>query len=224
MWPAAERVPLLVIAGVVAAYWYRVVRMARKQRQRTGKAANLIPPEPLGRVLRLVWFPVIVVWVVHPALNGATTHVPLAALRSTVDPGWAAWPAAAVVLAAFAATRRCWRRMGRSWRMGIDPGEKTGLVYDGLFAYVRHPIYALSALMMAATMAALPTPLMLAAGVLHVGLLLWESAREERHLAAVHGTAYENYRRHVGRIVPRSFRAYVPQETAGGTVGRPAGV
>ena len=216
MWAAADRVPLLVIAGAMAAYWYRVVRMARKQRKRTGKAANLIPPEPLGRVLRVVWFPVVVVWIAHPALNGIATDLQLPlVLRPLFHTGLGGWGCAAVVLGGLVATRRCWRRMGASWRMGIDPGEKAGLVYDGLFGYVRHPIYALSALMMTATILALPSPAMLAAGAAHIGLLLWESTREEQHLVAAHGAAYEAYRRRVGRILPRSLRPYVPQEAAG---------
>jgi protein-S-isoprenylcysteine O-methyltransferase Ste14 len=207
-WPVS--VPLLVIGGTVALYWYRVLRMARKQRRRTGRAANLVPPEPVGRALRILWAPVVVLWVVHPLAAAAAWDRPPAGLRPLVDVGWLRWGCAAVVVIGFLVTRRCWKRMGQSWRMGIDPGEQTRLVFDGLFGYVRHPIYALSAGMMLATMVALPTPAMLAAGAAHVLLLLWESAREERHLVAVHGPAYEAYRRRVGRILPRSVRPYAP--------------
>ena len=209
MLPWLVSVPLLLIGGTVALYWHRVLRMARKQRRRTGKAANLVPPEPVGRVLRILWVPVVVLWVAHP-VAAAFWNNPSAGLRPVADVGWLRWVSAAAVVAGFLVTRRCWKRMGQNWRMGIDPGERTQLVFDGLFAYVRHPIYALSAAMMLATMAALPTPVMLAAGTVHVALLLWESAREERHLVAVHGPAYEAYRRHVGRILPRSLRPYVP--------------
>lgn len=207
--PPPASLPLLLIGGVVAAYWYRVIRMARKQRQKTGRAANLIPAEPLGRGLRLLWTPAIGVWVFHPLASGLVADLP-PAVRPLLDVGWVRWVGAAIVLTGFQLTRTCWRRMGKSWRMGIDPGERTPLVFDGPFGYVRHPIYALSAAMMVATVAALPSPAMLAAGTIHVGLLLWESAREERYLAGVHGPAYEDYRRRVGRILPRSVRPYVP--------------
>jgi protein-S-isoprenylcysteine O-methyltransferase Ste14 len=209
MLTTAATIPLLLIAATMAAYWYRVLRMARKQRTHSGRAANLIPAEPLGRALRILWAPAIITWIGHPIAAMLWTDPP-APLRPLFDPGWARWICAAAVLAGFLITRQCWRRMGKSWRMGIDPAEKTQLVFDGLFAYVRHPIYALSAGMMLATMAALPSPLMLAAGAIHMFLLLWESAREERNLLAVHGDAYEAYRRHVGRIVPRSCRPYEP--------------
>lgn len=204
-WPVS--VPLLVIGGTVALYWHRVLRMARKQRRRTGKAANLVPPEPVGRALRIVWAPAVVIWVAHP-IAAAFRADPPAALRPLVDVGIVRWLCAAVVVVCFVATRRCWARMGKNWRMGIDPGERTQLVFDGPFAYVRHPIYALSAAMMLATTAALPTPAMMAAAAVHIGLLFWESAREERHLVAVHGPAYEQYRERVGRLLPRSARPY----------------
>ncbi len=207
--PSVENTPLILIGVVMAAYWYRVLRMARKQRQRSGRAANLIPTEPLGRALRVLWAPAIVVWIAHP-LAAPFWASPTPPLVPLFDAGWARWLCFGIVLAGFLVTRQCWRRMGKSWRMGIDPSEKTQLVFEGLFAYVRHPIYSLSAGMMVATMAALPSPLMLAAGVIHISLLVWESAREERNLVAIHGEAYQAYRREVGRIVPRRLRAYTP--------------
>src|SRR5262245_2501575 len=32
--------------------------------------------------------------------------------------------------------------MGRSWRIGVDPGERTELVRTGLYRQVRNPIYS----------------------------------------------------------------------------------
>ena len=98
--------------------------------------------------------------------------------------------------------------------MGIDPGERTPLIATGPFAYVRHPIYALSAVMMAATAAAVPSPLMLAAAAVHLALLLWESRREEKHLLRVHGNAYEAYRARVGRFVPRPVKGRGAEDSA----------
>jgi protein-S-isoprenylcysteine O-methyltransferase Ste14 len=91
--------------------------------------------------------------------------------------------------------------------MGIDPGEPTPLLATGPFAYVRHPIYALSAAMMLATVAAVPTPLMIGTGAAHVALLLWESRREERHLLRLHGDAYRSYRARVGAFLPRPLKS-----------------
>jgi protein-S-isoprenylcysteine O-methyltransferase Ste14 len=203
------QLPLLFISLTMAAYWYRVLRMAQKQRRRTGRAANLVPAEPLGRALRIVWTPVIIAWITLPALAGLGVS-PGTVFRPLLTPGVWRWVPAALVTGGFVATRACWRRMGKHWRMGIDPAEQNTLVFNGMFAYVRHPIYALSAGMMVGSAVALPSPVMLTTAALHVGLLLWESAREERHLLAVHGEAYADYRRHVGRLLPLRLQPYRP--------------
>lgn len=206
--PWSVALPLMLLGLVVAGYWYRVMRMARKARQRTGRAANLLPPEPVGRVLRVVWVPVVVTWMAHPFVSAFVDRLP-PPLRPVAWSPVAAWAGVAVAAACFAATRVCWRRMGTAWRMGIDPNEQTPLVATGPFAYVRHPIYALSALMMLATVVAVPSPLMIAVGAAHIALLVWESQREERHMLRLHGQAYARYRQRVGRFIPASARPYV---------------
>ena len=108
-------------------------------------------------------------------------------------------------LAAFVATLVCWAKMGNAWRMGIDPNDKTQLVCTGPYAYIRHPIYALSSLLMLMTMLILPSPAMLMIGVVHLLLLQWEARREEEHLLASHGEEYRVYRARTGRFLPRFF-------------------
>jgi len=93
--------------------------------------------------------------------------------------------------------------MGRSWRMGINPDDKTQLVITGPYAYLRHPIYALSSLLMLCTMVIVPSPAMIVVGCTHLLLLQWEARREEKYLTALHGNTYANYARRTGRFVPR---------------------
>jgi protein-S-isoprenylcysteine O-methyltransferase Ste14 len=178
-------------------------------RRRHGASANFAPPEPLGRALRLLWVPAVLVWIVHPYL---TAFIP-----------WAALPAplrdlhlnrvvgllgAAVGAAALAGTLVCWKRMGKSWRMGINPDEKTQLIVSGPYGYVRHPIYALQSILALATALAVPSPLMIAVAVTIVALLQWEARREEKYLRVHHGRAYDEYCRRVGRFVPRSLAPF----------------
>ena len=40
--------------------------------------------------------------------------------------------------------------------MRIDPNERTQLVFNGPYAYVRHPIYGLSQVLVLTTLAAAP--------------------------------------------------------------------
>jgi protein-S-isoprenylcysteine O-methyltransferase Ste14 len=170
--------PAFILGIIILTYWARVARLAMKARKRSGRAGNFLPPEPLGRVLRIIWIPVVIIWIVHPFLTAALTHPPTL-IRPILHEPWLAWPAVLIAALALAGSLICWKRMGRSWRMGIDPAEKTDLVITGPFAYVRHPIYALSSLLMLATIAAIPSPLMIAAGLVHLLLLQWEARREE---------------------------------------------
>ena len=194
---------------LILAYWLRVLQMVARTRATVGRAANLIPPERLGRVVRIVWGPVVVLWVMGPLatpflVNPPSFIRPLHALYANPLVGWIAFGVAA---GAFAATWACWQKMGRSWRMGIDPNERTQLVFNGPYACVRHPIYALSSLLMVATAAVVPSPMVMLFAVLHLALLQWEARREERHLSALHGPAYANYIARVGRFFPRSFKS-----------------
>jgi protein-S-isoprenylcysteine O-methyltransferase Ste14 len=159
--------PSLSIGLLIALYWYRVLRKAWHTKKRTGRAANIMPAEPIGRFLRIIWYPVVFIWIAHPIAQGLKPQ-----LRMLFDLPMLRWSALAVAVLAFIATLVCWKRMGRSWRMGIDPAEKTALVVRGPWAYVRHPIYSLSILLMLCTMVILPTPLMLAAGVIHIAFLI----------------------------------------------------
>jgi protein-S-isoprenylcysteine O-methyltransferase Ste14 len=204
---ARMSLPLLLLGLTIAGYWYRVLRMARKARQRSGHSANVLPPEKVGRMLRIVWFPVVFVWIAHPFYS-AFIAKPVAPTRLLWSSPVAAWAGAIVAGGCLAATRMCWRRMGTAWRMGIDPAETNPLITTGPFAYVRHPIYTLSAMMMLSTLAAIMSPLMLIVAAVHIGLLSWEARREERHLDRIHGDRYQAYRACVGRLVPRSVRPY----------------
>jgi protein-S-isoprenylcysteine O-methyltransferase Ste14 len=195
-------VPALVLFLILGTYWVRVIRMVIKARRREGHAAGLAPKEPVGRAIRLVWAPIVIAWVLHPLVVALVADPPRI-LRPVYRNAVVSWLGVVVAAAALAGTWVCWKRMGTFWRMGIDPGEKTPLVVTGPYALVRHPIYALSSVLVIASVAVAPTPVMIVLAVLHLVLLLWEAAREERHLLATHGETYAAYRRTVGRFVPR---------------------
>ncbi len=91
--------------------------------------------------------------------------------------------------------------------MITPPALAARLVVTGAYAFLRHPIYALSSLLMLCTMAILPSPAMLAVGAVHLALLQWEARREESYLLGVHGAAYADYAARTGRFWPRFRRA-----------------
>lgn len=93
--------------------------------------------------------------------------------------------------------------MGASWRIGVDPGERTELVTTGPFALVRNPIFA--AMLPTALGLALLVPSWVAfAGLagLVAALELQVRVVEEPYLLHAHGTSYAAYAARVGRFVP----------------------
>ncbi len=201
----SETSPAVAIGLIVGFYWARVLKLVIKTRRQTGRAANFVPPELLGRVLRIVWYPTVAAWVLVPWLYvlfvAAGFAVP-SPMRLLVVAPWVRWPGVLLAAAALGATMVCWRKMGRSWRMGIDPGEKTSLITTGPFAFVRHPIYALSSVVMLGSVLAVCSWLMLVLGLVHTLLLQWEARREEKALVGVHGETYLAYMRQTGRFLP----------------------
>lgn len=189
-----DRIPAFVAGCCLLIYWGAVIVKAERAR-RWQHGANVIPPERTGRWLRVVWVPLVIAWCVQPWLRFAHDGT----LRSLP----VAFGGAFLCIAATAATFACWRAMGKSWRIGIDPGETTTLVVSGPFRIVRHPIYALSIVLMLGTLMATQTRMMLVLAVLHFVLLQWEAAREEDYLRQKHGEAYAQYSQRTGRFVPR---------------------
>ncbi len=106
----------------------------------------------------------------------------------------------------------------RNWRMDVGVATKAPLITDSLFAYIRHPIYAFSILLMLCTVAIVPTLPMLVVAVVHIALMNAKARSEERHLLAVHGDAYARYLRASGRFLPRRGR---PQSVARAPIAVP---
>ena len=98
--------------------------------------------------------------------------------------------------------------MGASWRIGVDPEERTDLVTTGLFGTVRNPIFTAMILFAAGSALAVPTlGTVLGLVVATAGIVAQVLAVEEPHLRRQHGTAYDAYVSRSGRFLPRLARA-----------------
>lgn len=141
------------------------------------------------------------------AMIAGTVGLVLAA-ASVLDP----WPlldhtaVAAVGLVLFAAgswlTFAAQSAMGESWRIGVDPGERTALVTHEPFRQVRNPIF--TGMAAAAAGLALLAPnvaTVLAAGVLLLAVELQVRSVEEPYLR-VAMPAWAAYATRAGRFVP----------------------
>ncbi|MFP5501550.1 MAG: methyltransferase family protein [Candidatus Sericytochromatia bacterium] len=94
-------------------------------------------------------------------------------------------------------------RMGQSWRFGPDREETPPLVTEGIFRWVRNPIYLSMLLAGLGIFLMLPDAMVFAALVLGVATLNMLARLEEEFLAGVHGASYLDYKRRVGRFLPR---------------------
>ena len=200
--------PGLVLAVTVGLYWGCVGAMSLRVRRRTRSLSGLVPSQPLEQAMWLLWLPLVAAWMTLPWLAIVRAAGPLALPAFARELPYEAlrWLAAGVGLLCLRGSLRAWRRMGRHWRMAVAPGEKTELVTGGPFARVRHPIYALSMLLMLCTLAVVPNGPVLGIAVVHITLMQLKAHNEERFLAGVHGAAYADYCRHTGRFVPRLRR------------------
>ena len=199
-------VPLLVLTGTIWVYWTRVGIMVFRARRDRGDSAGVVPHQPLERLLWIVWVPLVAAWLALPWLALTRADGLLAIPEDArLQPAYATlrWAAAAGAIYCLVMTQKCWTRMGRDWRMDVDPDRKSELITDGLFASIRHPIYAFSILLMLCTLAIVPTPPMLLVATTHIVLMNVKARNEERHMLAVHGEGYAQYQSRLGRFFPR---------------------
>jgi protein-S-isoprenylcysteine O-methyltransferase Ste14 len=93
--------------------------------------------------------------------------------------------------------------MGASWRIGVDPGEKTELVTEGVFRFSRNPIYCGMVAMAVGVALMVPNAVSVAAVALFiVAVELQVRAIEEPYLRRVHGTEFTNWAATSGRFLP----------------------
>jgi protein-S-isoprenylcysteine O-methyltransferase Ste14 len=197
--------PLAVLTATICGYWIGVGAMIVRVRRRTHRSVGVVPVQWLERLMWIVWIPLVAAWIYVPwatlAKAGRVPALPDFAMR---EPYHALrWIAAGLALASLAATVKCWARMGTDWRMDVAPERRTDLITDGLYARIRHPIYAFSILLMLSTLVIVPTPPVALIAATHIVLMNLKARNEERHLAAIHGETYLQYMRRSGRFVPR---------------------
>ena len=198
--------PGVLLTATIWTYWLGVGVMILRARRATHRLAGLVPEQTLERLMWILWVPVVALWLVLPYLALVRSHdlvgsvpaftreAPYVVLR---------WVAAICAVACLLLTSVCWSRMGRHWRMDVPLKGEEPLITDGPFRHVRHPIYALSMLLMVCSALIVATAPMLVVAILHLLLMYFKARNEERHLLSVHGDACQRYCARTGRFLPR---------------------
>jgi len=156
----------------------------------------------LARVISIFWIIALVVpWVVtgldafgiiQPHFDFGTTGLVLGTVISV----------AAIVIGFIAQLQ-----MGKDWRIGVDQEERTELVTDGIFAYVRNPIYSTVYLLAIGLVILIPHWAMLATAIFAYFTIDTQVRYiEEPYLRRLHGEAYiRDYFGRVNRYFPSLF-------------------
>jgi protein-S-isoprenylcysteine O-methyltransferase Ste14 len=98
-------------------------------------------------------------------------------------------------------------QLGASWRIGIDPVARPGLVTDGVYRRCRNPIFACAIGAQIGFLLLLPDALTLMLTIAAVAAIHRQVRAEERYLETTYGDAFRHYRAVVPRYVPFSFTA-----------------
>jgi protein-S-isoprenylcysteine O-methyltransferase Ste14 len=194
----------LAVAWLLAAFAVRTAIQVRRHGD-TGIRLHAGPPLSAGWWAKLGFVVSVVAVGTAPALAAAEV-VPLV---EALDRTALAWVGGLAAAAGIALTLLAQLAMGASWRIGLDPGERTELVTTGPFATVRNPIFSTMVLTAAGLTLLAPTAVGLAGTALLVAAVeLQVRAVEEPYLARTHGAAYGAYAARTGRFVPRPTRAW----------------
>lgn len=94
--------------------------------------------------------------------------------------------------------------MGKQWRIGVDPDEKTKLVTTGIYEKIRNPIYTGCIVHGVGLLLLAPHVLFLITGLVgYFAVRAYVRDIEEPYLMKLHGDKYRQYLSQTGSFFPR---------------------
>ncbi len=188
----------LYLAGLVFA---EALRLRRRVERLRPKGAARVGARRSRAAERLVLGSVLIGLWVLPLVSVLTSwlepfDVPL--------PGWTAAGGAAVFCASLVLRWRAQAALGRQWSHTLETAAAQTLVMHGVYARLRHPIYASLILWAFAQPLLLQNVVSGFGGAVAVGLIwLIRVPREEAMLIEHFGDEYRSYLSRTGRLFPR---------------------
>jgi protein-S-isoprenylcysteine O-methyltransferase Ste14 len=191
MTPLAARIVFL--AGIVA--WYVIRYPFQRRAKRLGVARSVGGTR--DRVLLVI--------------AGLGQFLVPSVYAATGQPAFAdyafsptrAWSGAVVLAAALVLFRLTHKQLGRNWSITLETRDRHKLVTDGIYAWVRHPMYSSFILSAAAQLLLLQNWIAGPIGLVAIGILfVMRVPREEQVMIETFGDHYRDYMRRTARIVP----------------------
>jgi protein-S-isoprenylcysteine O-methyltransferase Ste14 len=99
----------------------------------------------------------------------------------------------------------CWifsSHLKDSWRVGVHEDQKTVLIKDGIYVYVRNPYFVSYFVMYLSLILIRPSLVLLALVIFNVIIFHRMVLKEEAYLLKTHGKEYEKYKAETGRYLP----------------------
>jgi protein-S-isoprenylcysteine O-methyltransferase Ste14 len=119
---------------------------------------------------------------------------------------WMGWTGTLFQLLFLALFYESHRQLGRNWSITLEIRDKHRLVTDGIYRFVRHPMYTSFWLWAIAQAFLIPNWIAGSSGLAGVALLYFSRVvKEERLMEEAFGEEYRRYSANTGRIVPRVF-------------------
>jgi protein-S-isoprenylcysteine O-methyltransferase Ste14 len=138
-----------------------------------------------------------------PLIYVATGYPAVANYPFRPSMGWVGTALLIVCLVLFHVSHR---QLGKNWSVTLEIRDKHQLVTDGLYRYVRHPMYSSFWLWAIAQAFLIANFVAGFAGLVGVGLLyFYRVGREEALMRKSFGRAYDAYAARTGRVIPRVF-------------------
>ena len=114
-----------------------------------------------------------------------------------------AWAGVLVLAAALLLFRLTHKQLGKNWSISLELREKQTLVTDGLYGYVRHPMYSSFILFAIAQALLLQNWVAGPIGLAAIAILFFlRVPREEEMMIETFGQAYRDYMQRTARVVP----------------------
>jgi protein-S-isoprenylcysteine O-methyltransferase Ste14 len=188
---------MLYLAGLAFAEMLRLPQ--RMARSGSGQVRETGPDLPRTAELVVLAGIVIGLWV----LPGAYAFTDILAFADYRLPVFVTWIGAAIFLGGLAIRWMAHRALGRHWSHTLEVREGHRIVTDGMYAYLRHPIYSTLILWGIAQPLLLQNMVAGFSGPMAVALLwIIRVPREEAMMLKEFGEEYAHYMARTGRVFP----------------------
>jgi len=183
--------PVYLIVYFVAAFFWRSYMVWKRTGVNPYKLGNADNAHDfVGMLFRLTLAAITLVIILYSISNKAYQY--LTPIRWLEQPVLVLF-GLGLLLASLVWTLLAQAQMGNSWRIGIDAGNKTPLVTQGIFGISRNPIFLGMRVTLFGFFLILPNAVTFAALVLGDALMQIQVRLEEEYLRQTHGEDYQKY-------------------------------